>query len=61
MQLAYVIDERLQDVAEDVDQEKALKDIVVATTKDQKKAAEAAEKKARESEKTQALAEQRLA
>lgn len=46
MQLAYVIDERLKETAEDTEWEKALKDIVVATTKDKSRAAKAAEKKA---------------
>lgn len=38
--MAYVIDDRLKEAAKDADREKALKDIVVATTKDKDKAAE---------------------
>ena len=45
-QLAYVIDERLKEAAEDADQEKALKDVVVATAKDKGKVAAIAEKRA---------------
>ena len=40
-QLAYVIDNRLKEAIEDADQEKALKDIVVATAKDKGKATKA--------------------
>ena len=45
-QLAYVIDNRLKEAAEDADREKALKDIVVAIAKDKGKATEAVEKRA---------------
>ena len=40
MQLAYVIDERLKQVAKDTDRERALKDVVVATANDKSEAAE---------------------
>jgi len=60
MQLAYVIDERLKETAEDAEREKALKDVAIATAKDKSKAAEATEKKAQASEKARILAEKRL-
>ena len=59
-QLVYVIDDRLIEVAEDANQEKALKEVVVATVKDKGKAVEATEKKARAFEKARILAELRL-
>ena len=57
IQLTHVIDERLKEVAEDVNWKKALKDIVVATKKEKGKAAEAAEKKAQFAEKARLVAE----
>ena len=60
-QLAYVIDERLREAAEDADREKALKDVVVATTKENCKATIVAEKRAQEAEKGRVLVEQKLA
>lgn len=44
--MAYVIDDQLKEAAVDVNWEKALKDVVVATVKDKGKAAEIAEKRA---------------
>ena len=38
--MAYVIDERLKETIEDAKREKALKDVVVATTKDRSRVAE---------------------
>lgn len=55
--MAYVIDNRLKEAAKDADREKALKDVVVATTKDKDKAAEVAKKRAQASEKARILAE----
>ena len=49
VQLAYVIDKRLKETTEDSKREKALKDIVVATTKDRSRVAEATEKRSRRS------------
>ena len=59
-QLVYVIDDRLIEVAEDANQEKALKEVTVATAKDKGKAIEATEKRAQASEKARILAELRL-
>ena len=61
MQITYVLDDRLKELAEDVDREKALKDIANAVAKEKGKAAEAAEKKAQAAEKAQQLAEGKLA
>ena len=58
--LVYVIDDRLIEAAEDANQEKALKEVAMATAKDKGKAAEATEKRAQASEKAQILAELRL-
>lgn len=44
--LVYVIDDRLIEAAEDANQEKALKEVAVATAKDKGKATEATEKRA---------------
>lgn len=57
MQLAYMIDEWLKEVAEDADWERALKDVVVATANDKSKATK---RKAKDSKKAWALVEQRL-
>ena len=45
-QLTHFIDGRLREATEDVEQEKALKDVAEAMAKDQKKATEVTEKKA---------------
>ena len=44
--MTYIIDERLKEIAEDAEREKALKDVTVATVKEKGKAAKAAERKA---------------
>ena len=44
-QLTHVLYERLKELAENAEQEKAFKDVVVSTTKEKGKVAEAAEKK----------------
>lgn len=50
------MDERLKESAEDVDRKKALKDVVVAITKDKGEVAAATEKRATDFEKARALA-----
>ena len=45
-QLVHVIEDQLKEVAEDADQEKALKDVVVAIAKDNGKVSKATEKRA---------------
>ena len=59
-QLACVIDERLKEATEDANQEKALKDVVVATIKDKGKVATVAENRAQKTEKARVLAKQKL-
>ena len=44
--MVHVIEDQLKEVAEDADQEKALKDVVVAIAKDNGKVAKATEKRA---------------
>ena len=51
-----MIDNQLKEAIEDADREKGLKDVAVATVKDKGKATEAAEKRARASEKARILA-----
>ena len=58
--MAYIIKDRLKEAAEKADREKALKDIVEATTKDKVKAAEDAKKRAREAERAWVLAKEKL-
>ncbi|KAK9992022.1 hypothetical protein SO802_027007 [Lithocarpus litseifolius] len=60
-QLTHILDERLKELAEDAEQEKALKDVVVATAKEKDKVAEAAKKKAQSSKKARLVAERKLA
>lgn len=60
MKFTHIMDERLKKAVEDVDREKALKD-VLATAKDKGEAATATEKRVADSEKAWALVEQRLA
>ena len=59
VQLAHILDGRLKDLAKDVGQEKALKNMAVVTMKDKEKAAATAEKKAAASEKAKVAAEKR--
>ena len=54
------MDDQLKEAAEDVDREKALKDVIMTIAKEKGKAAKAAEKKAHASEKARALVEKRL-
>ena len=56
-----MLEDRLKEAAKDANQERALKDVVVAMAKDKERAAENAEKKARDVEKARALAKQGLA
>lgn len=58
--MPHILDGRLKELFEDVDRERALKEVTAATTKEKAKAAEVAEKKAIASEKARALAEKRL-
>ena len=44
--MVHVIEDRLKEVVKGADQEKALKDVAMATTKDKGKAAEATKKRA---------------
>ena len=60
-QLAYIMDKRLKEAAEDTEREKASKDVAITTAKEKGKVAEVAEKKAQTFEKAWALAEKRLA
>ena len=56
--MTYVLSERLKELAEDADREKALKDVANASAKEKGKATE---KKAQVSEKGRQLAEGKLA
>lgn len=58
-QLTHVLDGRLKELSEDVEWEKALKEVVMVTTKEKTKDVKTAEKKAATSEKARALAEKR--
>ena len=60
MQLTHILDKRLKELSENAEQEKSLKDIAAATTKEKVKAAKATEKKANASKKARVLAEKRL-
>ena len=61
MQLTHILGERLKELAEDANSEKALKDVANATTKEKGKVSKAVEKKAQSSKKVQLLAERKLA
>ena len=58
VQLAYLMEDRLKDVAEEADKEKALKDVAEATTKEKFTVAENAEARAWEAERAWAQADQ---
>ena len=60
-QLTHILDERLKELIEDADWEKALKDVANAMAKEKGKAIEAAKKKAQSLEKARLLAEKKLA
>ena len=60
-QMTYVLGERLKELTEDANQEKALKDVTNATAKEKGMAVEAAKKKAQSLEKARLLAEEKLA
>ena len=60
-QMAYVLGERLKELTEDANQEKALKDVANATAKEKGMAVEAAKKKAQSLEKARLLAKEKLA
>ena len=59
--MTYVLGERLKDLTEDADREKALKDVANATAKEKGMAVEAAKKKAQSLEKARLLVEEKLA
>ena len=56
--MAYLMEDRLKDVAEEADKEKALKDVAEATTKEKFTVAENAEARAWEAERAWAQADQ---
>ena len=60
-QLTLVLDEWLKELAEDVEREKALKDVVADTAKEKGKATDVPEKKAKAAEKAQLAVEKKLA
>ena len=49
--MTYILDKRMKELAEDVEKEKALKDVVADTVKEKGKAVEVVEKKAKVAEK----------
>ena len=59
--MTHILGERLKELTEDADREKALKDITNAIIKEKGKEVEVAEKKAQAAEKTWQLAERKLA
>ena len=58
--MTHVLDERLKELAEDAEWEKALQDVTVATTKEKGKVAKAIEKKARSAKKAWLVAKKKL-
>ena len=58
--MAHVLNERLKELAEDAEREKALKDVVVATTKEKSKAIEVTEKRVQSAEKARVVAKKKL-
>ena len=59
-QLTYIIDERLKELPEDVEREKALKNVAANMAKEKGKAIDVVEKKAQAVEKAQLTVEKRL-
>ena len=59
--MTHILGQRLKELVEDADREKALKDVANATTKEKHKVVKAAEKKAQSSEKARLLAEEKVA
>ena len=59
--MTYILGERIKELTEDADRDKALKEVANAMTKEKSKAVEVAEKKAQSSEKARLLAEGKLA
>lgn len=57
VQLTHIVNGRLKELFEDIEREKALKDIVGAVAKEKVKATETVEKKAAAAEKARALVE----
>ena len=57
MQLAYIIEDRLKDAAEEANKERSLKEVVEAMVRDKGKAMEDAEERTRVAERAWALAE----
>ena len=55
--MTHILGERLTELVEDAEREKALKDVANDNAKEQSKAAKAAEKKAQSSEKARQVAE----
>ena len=54
-QLTHILDGRLKELSEDIEREKALKEVATVTAKEKTKAVEIVEKKAAASEKAKAL------
>lgn len=61
MQLAYIMEDRLKDIAEEADKETALKDVAEATIKEKPTATKSAKAWARGVERDRAQAEQQRA
>ena len=60
-QLTHIFEESQKEVAKDAERKKVLKDVVAAIAKEKGKAAEAAKKKAKSSEKAWLVVENKLA
>ena len=60
VQLTHVLDERLKELAEDIEKEKALKDVAADTAKEKGKATDVVDKKAKTIEKAQLATEKKL-
>ena len=59
--MTYILSERLKELTEDAERQKALKDVTNANVKEKSKAAKVAEKKAQSLEKARLLAEKKIA